>query len=73
MDELLPHLSRSPPDVEALRIYVTLPLYHEFNNPKQHTKLQKPFASAVLNLKKPASKVNIYLESLFLTLASYCI
>ncbi|CAG9857321.1 unnamed protein product [Phyllotreta striolata] len=57
VDDLLPHLSRSPPDVEALRIYLTLPLYHEFNNPKQYARLQKPFASAVLNLKKPASKV----------------
>nr|XP_023013190.1 probable E3 ubiquitin-protein ligase HERC4 isoform X1 [Leptinotarsa decemlineata] len=57
VDSVLPNLSSSPPDVETLRIYLTLPLYHEFNNPKQHLRLQKPFASAVLNLKEPASKI----------------
>ncbi|KAJ8935929.1 hypothetical protein NQ318_008705 [Aromia moschata] len=57
VDDLILHLSPSPPDVETLRIYLMLPLYHEFNNPKQHLKLQKPFAKAVLNLKQPANKV----------------
>ncbi|KAJ8938616.1 hypothetical protein NQ314_011425 [Rhamnusium bicolor] len=57
VDDILLHLSPSPPDVETLRIYLTLPLYHEFHNPKQHLKLQKPFAKAVLNLKQPANKV----------------
>lgn len=50
-------LSPSPPDVEVLRIYITLPLYHEFYNPKQHLKLHKPFANAVLGLKMHANRV----------------
>lgn len=54
---MLTKLSSSPPDVEVLRIYLILPFYHEFNNPKQHQKLHKPFASALLNLKHPASRV----------------
>lgn len=56
-DNILRGLSSSPPDVETLRVYLTLPLYHEFNNLKQSQSLQKPFASAVLSLKQPASKV----------------
>ncbi|CAG9823178.1 unnamed protein product [Phaedon cochleariae] len=56
-EDLLRHLSPSPPDVETLRVYLTIPLYHEFNNPKRHSRLQKPFASAVLALKQPAVRV----------------
>ncbi|KAK9685781.1 HECT-domain (ubiquitin-transferase) [Popillia japonica] len=56
-DDLLRKLSPSPPDVEALRIYLTLPLYHEFYNPKQHIKLHRPFASAVLGLNTQANRV----------------
>lgn len=43
--------------MEVLRIYITLPLYHEFCNPKQHLKLHKPFANAVLGLKLQANRV----------------
>lgn len=43
--------------METLRIYLTLPLYHEFNNPKQYLKLQKPFCSALLKLNKHAGRV----------------
>lgn len=57
VDNILKSLTPSPPDVEALRIYITLPLYHEFNNPKQYLKLQKPFASSYLNLNKQAKRV----------------
>ncbi|XP_066248449.1 probable E3 ubiquitin-protein ligase HERC4 isoform X1 [Euwallacea similis] len=56
-EDVLNQLTPNPPDVESLRIYLILPLYHEFNNPKQYLKLQKPFASGVLNLKQPAHKV----------------
>lgn len=56
-DNILRDLSPSPPDVETLRVYIILPLYHEFNNLKQYKLLQKPFASAVLSLREPASKV----------------
>lgn len=57
MDDLLKKLAPSPPDVETLRIYLTLPFYHEFNNPKQHLKLHKPFASALLKLKQQANRI----------------
>lgn len=43
--------------MEALRVYLILPLYHEFNNAKQHLKLHKPFANAVLKLKPQANRV----------------
>lgn len=56
-EDLLSKLTPSPPDVEALRIYLTLPFYHEFCNPKQHLKLHKPFATALLKLKTQASRV----------------
>jgi E3 ubiquitin-protein ligase HERC4 len=57
VDDIVNKLSPSPPDVETLRIYLILPLYHEFNNPRQHLKLHKPFASALLKLGPQASKV----------------
>nr|CAD7435187.1 unnamed protein product [Timema monikensis] len=54
---LIPTLVPSPPDVETLRVYVTLPLYREFDNPKHYKVLQNPFGSAVLNLKTEAARV----------------
>ncbi|XP_048520980.1 probable E3 ubiquitin-protein ligase HERC4 [Dendroctonus ponderosae] len=56
-DYILNELTPNPPDVESLRVYLILPLYHEFNNTKQYAKLQKPFATQVLRLKQPANKV----------------
>jgi E3 ubiquitin-protein ligase HERC4 len=53
----LESLPPSPPDVETLRLYVTLPLYHEFENAKHCTKLQGPFANALLQLKTEAAKI----------------
>ncbi|XP_054285164.1 probable E3 ubiquitin-protein ligase HERC4 isoform X2 [Macrosteles quadrilineatus] len=47
----------SPPDVETLRVFITVPLYHEFNNAKNCDKLQTPFASAVLALRPEAARV----------------
>uniref|UniRef100_A0A8D9ALL9 Probable E3 ubiquitin-protein ligase HERC4 n=2 Tax=Cacopsylla melanoneura TaxID=428564 RepID=A0A8D9ALL9_9HEMI len=47
----------TPPDTEALRMFLTLPLYHEFMNPRQHEILQIPFAGALLNLKTEATKI----------------
>ncbi|XP_011152046.1 probable E3 ubiquitin-protein ligase HERC4 isoform X1 [Harpegnathos saltator] len=60
-DSLLPSLATSPPDVESLRVYLTLPLYHGFVDPINHNSLQKPFSQAVLTLKPEACKiVNIW-------------
>lgn len=56
-ENLLPSLVASPPDVEVLRLYLTLPLYHEFDNPKNYLNLHNPFGRTVLNLKDEASKI----------------
>lgn len=44
-------LSLPSPDVESLRFYLTLPIYHEFQNITNATILQVPYAEALLNLK----------------------
>lgn len=49
---IIPTLSSSPPDIEVLRVYLLLPLYHEFNNPINYPKLHVPFIRAVLSLDK---------------------
>lgn len=47
----------SPPDVESLRVYLTLPLYHGFDQPLLCNGLHKPFAKSVLQLKPEALKI----------------
>lgn len=54
---LLPSLVSSPPDVEALRIYLILPMYHECENPKNYQKIHIPLAQAIANLKNEARKI----------------
>lgn len=49
--------AESPPDVETLRIYLSLPFYHEFDNARHSSKIQGPFAAAFLNLKTEAAKI----------------
>lgn len=56
-NELLRSLTVSPPDVEALRIFLVLPLYHEFVNSKNYTKLHTPFCKVLLNLDKIPLKI----------------
>lgn len=56
-DSLIPSFVISPPDVESLRVYLTLPLYHGFANPMNHNYLQRPFCKAVLNLKPEARRI----------------
>jgi E3 ubiquitin-protein ligase HERC4 len=55
--DLLPSLSASPADVETLRVYLSLPLYHEFMNAKNYTKLQSPFGEKLLVLGKIPLKI----------------
>ncbi|XP_055530268.1 probable E3 ubiquitin-protein ligase HERC4 isoform X2 [Wyeomyia smithii] len=50
--DLLSSLVASPADVETLRVYLTLPMYHEFINSKNYLKLHSPFSRAVQNLQK---------------------
>lgn len=45
-------MSPSPADIEVLRVYLLLPLYHEFINSKNYEQLHTPFSRAVLNLGK---------------------
>ncbi|KAI5702500.1 hypothetical protein M8J75_000776 [Diaphorina citri] len=54
---LVKSLWNTPPDAEALRMFLTLPLYHEFMNPRQHEILHMPFAGALLQLKNEAAKI----------------
>lgn len=56
-DSLMPSFVDSPPDVESLRVYLTLPLYHRFANLSNFNFLQMPFCKAVLKLKAEAYKV----------------
>ncbi|XP_019534612.2 probable E3 ubiquitin-protein ligase HERC4 isoform X2 [Aedes albopictus] len=50
--DLITSLVASPADVETLRIYLTLPMYHEFINSKNYSKLHSPFSLAVQKLQK---------------------
>lgn len=56
-NDLLCSLSNNPPDVETLRIYLVLPLYHEFVNSKNYHKLHTPFCKVMLNLDKIPLKI----------------
>lgn len=47
----------SPADVETLRIFLILPLYHEFVNSKKYEKLHTPFSNAVVKLNEIPRKI----------------
>lgn len=55
--DLMSSLVSSPPDVETIRIFLLLPLYHEFINCKNYQKLHCPFSSAVLRLHAIPKKI----------------
>lgn len=57
MGKVIPSLTPSPPDVESLRVYLVLPLYHQFDNAKNSSRLQSPFGAALLNLKPEAARI----------------
>lgn len=50
--QIIRSLTTSPADVEVLRVYLLLPIYHEFINSKNFEKLHTPFSRAVLSLTK---------------------
>ncbi|XP_071455632.1 probable E3 ubiquitin-protein ligase HERC4 [Hetaerina americana] len=54
---LLQSLTSNPPDIETLRVYLVLPLYHGFENAKNYETLQCPFGQSVLMLSTEASKI----------------
>lgn len=48
--DLINSLKSAPAHIETLRIYLILPLYHEFVNSKHYRILHSPFSKAVLHL-----------------------
>ncbi|CAH2991766.1 unnamed protein product [Chilo suppressalis] len=63
-ENIIKKMKVSPPDAEALRMFLTLPLYHEMRNPRRHPELQGPFAEAYNNLSThPQRIVNLWWEA----------
>ncbi|KOB65464.1 putative E3 ubiquitin-protein ligase HERC4 [Operophtera brumata] len=56
-DNIIKKMKVSPPDAEALRMFLILPLYHEMRNPRRHPELQGPFAEAFNNLSAHPQKI----------------
>lgn len=54
---LLPRLSNSPPDIEALRLYLTLPESPLFCDRNNYVTIVIPFAKCIVTLKEAALKV----------------
>ncbi|CAG5132688.1 unnamed protein product, partial [Candidula unifasciata] len=54
---LIPMLPASPPDVEALRLYLILPECHLFDEPKLYSAVICPLAKSLLSLTPVALKV----------------
>lgn len=54
---LIPSLCSSPPDIEALRLYLILPECPLFKDPNTYITLTIPFAKAVIRLSSVPLKV----------------
>ncbi|XP_039591074.1 probable E3 ubiquitin-protein ligase HERC4 isoform X2 [Polypterus senegalus] len=54
---LIPHLNSSPPDIEALRLYLTLPECPLLSDPNNFITLAIPFGLAIVALQDTARKV----------------
>lgn len=54
---LIPRLPSSPPDIEALRLYLTLPECPLFRDRSNFVTITIPFAKSVISLKDPPIKV----------------
>lgn len=50
----------SPPDMEALRFYLLMPLYHEFNNAESYSEIHTPFGRSFLKMTEVARKVVLH-------------
>lgn len=64
---LIPRLSSSPPDIEALRLYLILPECPLFNDRNNFVTIAIPFAKSVISLKEAPLKVlgEVYLQPLY--------
>ncbi|XP_047510210.1 probable E3 ubiquitin-protein ligase HERC4 isoform X1 [Pieris napi] len=56
-ENVIKGVKSSPPDAEALRVFLLLPLYHEMRNPRRHPELQGPFAEAFNRLLVHPQKI----------------
>ncbi|XP_034829545.1 probable E3 ubiquitin-protein ligase HERC4 isoform X1 [Maniola hyperantus] len=56
-EQVIKKVKVSPPDAEALRLFLILPLYHEMRNPRRHPELQGPFAEAFNNLSAHPQRI----------------
>lgn len=54
---LLPRLSSSPPDIESLRLFLTLPECPLFSDQNNYVTITIPFAKSIVSLKDAALKV----------------
>lgn len=54
---LIPKLTSSPPDIEALRLYLTLPECPLMTDPNNFFSLAVPFGTAIISLEKAPLKV----------------
>ncbi|XP_008325809.1 probable E3 ubiquitin-protein ligase HERC4 isoform X1 [Cynoglossus semilaevis] len=54
---LIPRLSNSPPDIEALRLYLTLPVCPLFSDQNNYVTIAIPFAKSLISLKEAPLKV----------------
>ncbi|MEQ2175602.1 putative E3 ubiquitin-protein ligase herc4 [Goodea atripinnis] len=54
---LIPRLTNSPPDIEALRLYLTLPECPLFSDRSNYITITIPFAKCVISLKEAPLKV----------------
>ncbi|KAM4704547.1 putative E3 ubiquitin-protein ligase HERC4 isoform 2-T2 [Rhinophrynus dorsalis] len=54
---LIPRLTSSPPDIECLRLYLSLPECPPMNDPNNFSSLAIPFGCAIVNLEKAPLKV----------------
>ncbi|XP_026322032.1 probable E3 ubiquitin-protein ligase HERC4 isoform X2 [Hyposmocoma kahamanoa] len=63
-ENIIKKMKVSPPDAEALRMFLILPLYHEMRNPRRHPELQGPFAEAYNRLSThPQRIVHLWWEA----------
>ncbi|KAF7219605.1 probable E3 ubiquitin-protein ligase HERC4 [Nothobranchius furzeri] len=54
---LIPWLSNSPPDIEVLRLYLTLPECPLFSDRSNYITITIPFAKCIISLKEAARRV----------------
>ena len=56
-DKLIPSLPESPPDIEALRLYIMLPECEILHKEANYQSIDIPFGEAILKLSPEAQKV----------------